>query len=76
MTYEQALAEAKAKGVGRCSDAAAMAQFIEANAHTVIGAVSPQLVWEGAQRKGMTFLELGRLCGRDPMAAAELMWEA
>lgn len=72
--WEQALAEAKQRGVGRCGDAAAMAAFCDANIQMLCGAVSPRLVWEGAQRKGLTFLELGRLAGRDPMAVEALMW--
>ena len=74
MTWEQALAEAEERGVGRCGDAAAMAAFCDANIQFLCGAVSPQLVWEGAQRKGMTFLQLGRLAGKDPMAIEALMW--
>lgn len=74
MTYEQALAEAKTRGTSKCSDAAAMAQFCDANIQILIGAVSPQLVWEGAQKKGLTFLQFGRLCGKNPRAVAELMW--
>lgn len=74
VTWEQALAEAHTKGVGRCSDHAAMAAFCDANITRAIGAVSPQLIWEGAMRKNMTLLELGRLAGRDPYACSELMW--
>lgn len=74
VTWEQALAEAKTKGVGRCSDHAAMAAFCDANIQHIVGAVSGQLIWEGAMRKGMTLLELGRLAGRDPIACSELMW--
>lgn len=74
MTYEEALAEAAKVGVGRCGDAAAMAQFCDANIQILCGAVSPHLVWEGAQKKGLTFLELGRLAGKDPMAVEALMW--
>lgn len=74
VTWEQALTEAKTKGVGRCSDHAAMAAYCDANITYIVGAVSGQLIWEGAMRKGMTFLELGRLAGRDPIACAELMW--
>jgi hypothetical protein len=74
VTWEQALAEAKEKGVGRCSDHAAMAAFCDANITYIVGAVSGQLIWEGAMRKGMTFRELGRLAGEDPIACSELMW--
>lgn len=71
--YEAALKRAKDKGVGRCDDAAAMAAFCDANIQLLVGAVSPQLVWEGAQKKGLTLLELGRMV-RDPMAIDDLMW--
>jgi hypothetical protein len=74
VTYQEALAEARKVGVRNASDAAKMAQFCDANIQLLCGAVSPQLVWEGAQRKGMTFLELGRLAGKDPMAVENLMW--
>lgn len=74
VTWEQALAEAKEKGVGRCSDHAAMAVFCDASITYIVGAVSGQLIWEGAMRKGMTFRELGRLAGEDPIACSELMW--
>lgn len=74
VTWEQALTEAKEKGVGRCSEHAAMAAFCDANITHIVGAVSGQLIWEGAMRKGMTFLELGRLASRDPLACSELMW--
>lgn len=74
MTYEQALAEAKTRGTSKCSDAAVMAQFCQANIHILVGAVSPQLVWEGAQKKGLTFLQFGRLCGKDPRTVEALQW--
>jgi hypothetical protein len=31
-----------------------MANLLEANAQNLLGAVSPVLVWQGAQAKGMT----------------------
>lgn len=75
VTWEQALAEAKEKGVGRCSDHAAMAAFCDVNITYIVGAVSGQLIWEGAMRKGLSFKELGRLASRDPLACSELMWD-
>lgn len=74
MTYEEALAEAKRVGVRRASDPAAMAAFCESNIQFLCGAVSPRLVWEGAMKRGMTLLDLGRLAGSDTSAVAELMW--
>jgi hypothetical protein len=74
MTFEEALAEATAKGVGRCSDAAAMAYFCEHTLQHIVGAVAPQLVWDGARAKDLTFKELGRLANSDVMAVSELQW--
>lgn len=74
ITWEQALTEAKEKGVARCSDHAAMAAFCDANITYIVGAVSGQLVWEGAMKKGLSFKDLGRLANRDPLACSELMW--
>lgn len=73
-TYEAALKRAKTQGVGRCDDAAAMAAFCQANIQILVGAVSPKLVWQGAQASGLTFLELGRMVGRDPMEVEALQW--
>jgi hypothetical protein len=74
MTYDEALAEAKDKGVGACGDAAAMAAFCENTLQLIVGAVAPRLVWEGARAKGMTFRELGHLAGTDVMAVSDLQW--
>jgi hypothetical protein len=60
--------------MANCSDAAVMASFCEGVLQLVAGAVSPKLVWEGAQKRGMTALELSNLAARDPRAVAELMW--
>lgn len=73
-TYAEALEAARIVGTGKADDAGAMAQFCEANIQLLCGAVSPRLVWEGAQRKGLTFLELGRLAAKDPAGVADLMW--
>jgi hypothetical protein len=51
-----------------------MALFCEYDVQIVVGAVAPKLVWEGAQRRGMTARELARLAGTDPIAVGELMW--
>lgn len=74
MTYDQALTEARKVGAAHATDAGAMALFCDANLQILVGAVSPQLVWEGAQRKGLTFRELAHLAGTDPMAVSNLMW--
>lgn len=74
MTWEQALDEAKTIGVRRCSNPALMAAFCDGSLQLAVGAVSPQLVWEGAQKKGLTAKDLLRLCNTDVMAVSALMW--
>lgn len=74
MVFDEALKESKSVGASRCSDAAAMASFCEHTLQLLVGAVSPQLVWEGAMKQGMTFRELAELANRDPMSVADLMW--
>ena|SRR5438128_998497 len=74
MTWEQALTEAKERGVSKCSNPALMAAFCEGSLQLAVGAVAPQLVWEGAQKKGLTAKELLHLCNTDVMAVSDLMW--
>ena len=74
MTYAEALRTAQKTGVSHCTDAELMAVFCDGSIQIVCGAVSPQLVWEGAQKSGMTTLELAQLAKSDPRAVAELMW--
>lgn len=72
--YADALERERKQGSGACDDAAAMAGYCRNILQIMVGAASPQLVWEGAQAKGMTLLELARLAGDDPLAVHELMW--
>ncbi|MFD5387915.1 hypothetical protein ACFWMG_23785 [Streptomyces sp. NPDC127074] len=74
MSYEQALAEAEQRGVSKGSAPALMAAFCDGPLQTLVGAVAPQLVWEGAQKKGLTSKELLHLCRADAIAVSELMW--
>lgn len=74
LTYQDAHAEAKKAGADHASDAALMALFCAGPLQTLVGAVSPQLVWEGAQRAGLTTIELGALCLGDVMAVSDLQW--
>jgi hypothetical protein len=73
-TYQEVLAEADRVGAANASDAGVMAQFCERNLQLLVGAASPQLVWEGAQKKGMTALELAKLAAKDFGAVHDLMW--
>jgi hypothetical protein len=75
MTYEQAL-KAALGNLRNCGDAELMASFLAGNAQILLGAVSPKLIWQGAQAKGMTTQELVTLIHDAPMAAADLMWAA
>lgn len=72
--YQQALAAYETKGAAHAPDDALMAGFCHNDIHIAVGAVSPQLVWEGAQKSNMTALELCRLAGKDPMAVDALQW--
>jgi len=72
--YTDALAEAYKSGISACSDAAHMASFCRSSIQILCGALSPQLVWEGAQKRGLTTAQLVRLISEDQRAVEELMW--
>jgi hypothetical protein len=74
-TYADTLAAARRVGAAHANDAQLMALFCDANIQMLCGAVSPKLVWEGAQHKGLTTNELMSLT-RDPFAIADLQWES
>jgi hypothetical protein len=74
VTYAETLAATRKVGAAHATDAQLMALFCDAPLQTLVGAVSPQLVWEGAQHTGMTSAELAKLCADDLGAVAELMW--
>ncbi|WP_055477560.1 hypothetical protein [Sphaerimonospora mesophila] len=73
-TYEKTLAQARKVGNANADDAEAMALYCADIMQFIVGAASPKLVWEGAQRRGMTHLELARLAQKDPAAVHDLMW--
>jgi hypothetical protein len=73
--YAQALIDGEKAGAANATDAQAMAMYCESVMQLVVGAFSPRLVWEGAQKKGMTGLELARLCAnKDLRAIDDLQW--
>lgn len=74
MTYEEALAEASDTGLRRCSDAAAMAAYCDSLLQNVVGAASPKMVWEGARKQNLTYLQLAELAATNPNAVHDLMW--
>lgn len=74
--FDNALARYKAIGASKADDAALMAAFCKYDIQILVGAVSPRLVWEGAQATGLSAQELARLAGKDPMAVGDLQWKA
>jgi len=74
MTYKQTLAEASKVGPANATDAGVMAMYCDGALQIMVGAASPQLVWEGAQKKGMTALQLAALAVKKPAAVHDLMW--
>lgn len=74
MDYQQTLKSARTTGAAAATDAQLMALFCAGPLQTLVGAVSPKLVWEGAQKKGLSTQDLATLCARDTMAVSELQW--
>jgi hypothetical protein len=72
--FAAALQREAEQGSGRCDDAAAMAGFLDSTAQLLLGAVSPRLLWEGAQHVGLTNLEMAHLVQLRPEVARDLMW--
>lgn len=74
-SYGAALEAGRKIGARRADDAALMALFCAGPLQTLVGAVSPELVWEGAQKRGLSVKQLGALANSDVMAVSELQWE-
>ena len=66
--YAAVLASGYKTGAGRCTDVELMAMFCEDTMQLLVGAYSPRLVWEGAQKAGLTALELHNLCASKDLA--------
>jgi hypothetical protein len=73
--YGEALVAVEKVGGSRCSDAEAMALFCDTSLQLLVGAVSPRLVWSGAQARGLTFRELTKIVHDNPLAVNSLQWE-
>jgi len=73
-SYTDTLKAAKAIGASRANEAQLMALYCDGPLKMLCGAVSPALVWEGAQKSGMTTLQLGKLALDNSMAVSDLMW--
>jgi hypothetical protein len=52
-----------------------MAAFAQHDLPLLVGAVSPKLVYQAAQKKGMTTKQLAALAHKNPMAVSDLQWE-
>lgn len=74
VSYQAALADANKVGAAHATDAGVMALYCATSLQILVGAASPQLVWEGAQKTGMTARELNALALKDPNAVHDLMW--
>ena len=73
--FAEALISGDKLGAVQQSDAQAMAYFCEHIMPMLVGAFSPRLVWEGAQKAGMTTLQLNALCAeKDLQAIDDLQW--
>jgi hypothetical protein len=74
--FAAALIEEGRVGPANATDSQAMAGFCEYIMPMMVGgAFSPRLVWEGAQKSGMTTLELHKLCHEKNLRAIDdLQW--
>ncbi|QBJ94453.1 hypothetical protein D0Z67_29225 (plasmid) [Streptomyces seoulensis] len=72
--YAAALKTCRAKGATHAPGDALMAGLCQDVVQILAGAVSPQLVWEGAVKKGLTAKQLLILCHADYAAVDDLQW--
>ena len=70
MKYKDALKESDRVGASKAEGLPLLASFCSLSQHTA-GAVSPELVYEGAVKKGLTPDQYRKL---KPAEIAELMW--
>lgn len=73
-SYAAALEAGHRIGARRADDAALMALFCESPLQILVGAVSPQLVWEGAQAKELTTRQLAAMANRGWREIDALQW--
>lgn len=72
--FDDALARYAKVGASHAEDIELMAAFCKSDLQTIVGAVSPKLVWNGARTKGLSTRELAALAASDVMAVSELQW--
>lgn len=58
-------------GPANATDAQNMAMFCDTTLQFLVGAFSPRLVWEGAQKAGLTTLQLLEICHRKDFATLD-----
>lgn len=73
-SYKAALTAGQQTGARRADDNALMALFCDGPLQRLVGAVSPELVWDGAQKQQLTTQQLAALANSDPMAVSGLQW--
>jgi len=73
MTYEAALKSGRKVGAANCNETEFLA-MICSGLQLTCGAVSPELVFEGAQKKGLKAKDIAKLVHDNPAAIEELMW--
>lgn len=73
--YQTALQAANRVGAAHATDTGTMAQYCATSLQLVVGAASPELVWNGAQKKKLTAVGLVELANTNPNAVHDLMWE-
>lgn len=72
-TYKAALASGLRKGLAHANDVEQIAGLCRTA--TMLGAYSPQLLFEGTIKTGLTPLQLGALLAdKDPLALDALQW--
>jgi hypothetical protein len=73
--FGKALKAGRRIGASHAPDDQLMAMFCYDTLQLLVGAYSPQLVWEGAQKAGLTTRDLLKLCNdRDLRALDDLQW--
>lgn len=73
--FAEALKAGRKAGPANATDPQVMAMFCYDTLMILVGAFSPQLVWEGAQKAGLTTRDLLKLCNaRDLRALDDLQW--
>jgi hypothetical protein len=73
--YAAALIAGDQAGAVDSTDAQIMAAFCEDVMQILVGAFSPRLVWEGAQKAGLTAKQLHDLCAKKDLDALDdLQW--